>query len=106
LKTVFNKFEMTSWMNSTFMMAQHEEKKFDITKKLFSFWRLKKILKYNRFSIERTAGAPFFWSFSGKNEITCYTINKYLQKVSDMHLIPYCFAFADNIVLVSKKGII
>jgi len=103
LKRFFRKWQMSSWMNSKFMTAQHEEKKFDITKKLLSFWRLKKILEYNKFSINKTDGAPFFWSTSGKSEAICYAINNYLQKLSDMHLIPCSFAFADSIVLLSRK---
>lgn len=103
LKRYFHKFEMTSWMNSKFMMVGHEEKRYDITKKLLSFWRLKNILKHNRFSIGVTDGTPFFWSASGKGENICYAINNFMQKVSDMHVIPYSFAFADNVIIVSKK---
>ncbi len=62
LKTFFNKYKNSWWMNSWIISSGFKDVwKFKVKRRLFSYNRLKKIIKNNNFEISSSCGYPFFY---------------------------------------------
>ena len=104
LGRTFRRYEHARWMNHPLMLKGHEEKIFNINKRLNSYWRLKKILQLEEFEVLKADGAPFIWPDDKGTRHYMWRINAVCQKVADNHLFPFLFAFADNVILLTRKA--
>ena len=57
LKKYFGKYENSKWMNTKFMTKGYDHHTFDIKKRLYSYWRLKSLLKDSGFETVGACGA-------------------------------------------------
>ena len=103
LKKYFKKYEKSKWMNNKFMLKGYDLHTFDIKKRLYSYWRLKSLLKDAEFETIDASGATFIFPKNNTFKKLFTFFNVALQKASDKKLVPFLFAYADNIILSTTK---
>jgi len=99
----FEKDKDAKWMNSEFMVKGYDHHHFQIKKRLNSLWRLKKQLRDKNFVFKKGSGATFFFPRAGIFFWPVLLLDRILQKIADFKIIPYFYAFADNVLLVTRK---
>jgi ubiquinone/menaquinone biosynthesis C-methylase UbiE len=103
LKKYFERYEKSNWMNTKFMTKGYDHHTFDIKKRLYSYWRLKSLLKDSGFETKMACGATFLFPKNNAfNKISLF-FNNLLQFAADKKLVPFLFAYADNVILYTKK---
>jgi ubiquinone/menaquinone biosynthesis C-methylase UbiE len=103
LKKYFRRYEKSKWMNSKFMLKGYDLHTFDIKKRMYSYWRLKSLLKDTGFETIDVSGATFLFPKNNAFKKLSIFFNSVLQAASDRKLVPFLFAYADNIILSTKK---
>jgi ubiquinone/menaquinone biosynthesis C-methylase UbiE len=103
LKKYFGKYEKSKWMNTKFMIKGYDAHSFDIKKRMYSYWRLKSLLKNSGFETEEACGATFLFPKNNAFKKISVFFNNLLQAAADRKLVPFLFAYADNIILLTKK---
>lgn len=105
LKKYFGRYEKSKWMNTKFMTKGYDHHEFDIKKRLYSYWRLKALLRQSGFETVGASGATFFFPKENSLKKISILFNYMFQFLSDKKLIPFLFAYADNVILFTKKNI-
>ena len=103
LKKYFQKYQESRFMNNSFMIKGYDEWEFKIKKRLYSYPRLLKILSTNGFKKEKVCGATFVFPKNNFFKSTSIIWGNFIQALSDYKIIPYLFAYADNVVVLAKK---
>jgi ubiquinone/menaquinone biosynthesis C-methylase UbiE len=103
LKKYFGRYKEYKWMSSKFMTKGSETHVYDIKKRMYSYWRLKKILQNEHFKVTGKRGATFLFPKNNKFYNFFTFLDSFLQKISDMKLLPFFYSGADNIILSTKK---
>lgn len=103
LKKYFGRYKEYKWMNSKFMTKGCMTHVYNIKKRMYSYFRLKKMLQNECFKVTGKRGATFIFPKNNKFKKIFTFFDSFLQKISDMNLFPFLYGGADNIVLSSKK---
>lgn len=104
LKKYFKKYENSKIMNTNFMTKGSEELRYKIRKRLYSYRRLKNIMKYFDFKIVRKTGATFFFPKKNFFYFFWYSLDLFLQKLLDFKILGFLINFSDNIIILGKKN--
>lgn len=100
----FKRYENTKFMNSSFMVKGTDKWDYKIKKRLYSYSRLKKILKNFGYDVKNKTGATFFFPKKNIFFYLLFSIDFFLQKLLDLKIMPFLINFSDNIVILSKKN--
>ena len=102
LGSLFHRFQNSKIFRFKFVLKGHIEYKFGFRKRLFSLWRLSKILEDHNFKILKKCGSPFFYSVTGRNWRISNIFDSLFQRISDKS-IPTLSGFADNVIFLAKR---
>ena len=93
-------------MNSNFMVKGDDPWTYKIRKRLYSYFRLKKILKIFEFEILDHTNATFVFPIKGFFFKPMEIIDNFLQKMSEIRLFWYVGLFSDNVIFktINKKS--
>lgn len=99
----FNRFKDSRFFRRKFVVKGHIDYKFGFRKRLYSLWRLSKILDQHKFKVLKKDGAPFFYSSTGRYWKLSTKFDFLFQKISDKKIIPFFSGFADNVILLARR---
>ncbi len=102
LGSIFQSFQNLKFFRLKFVTKGHIEYKFGFRKRLFSIWRISKILDQHSFFVLKKSGSPFFYSTTGKYWGITKFFNSLFNLIADKRIIPFLSGFADNIVLLTN----
>ena len=103
LRKYFHKYHESSFMNSKFMTKGYDKWEFKIKKRLYSYPRLKNMLNASGFKKQKVSGATFVFPKNNLFKSFASIWGKFIQLLADSKVIPFLFAYADNIIILSKK---
>lgn len=103
LQCIFKRFENSKFMNTKFMIKGTDDWKYKIKKRMYSYGRLKKILKYFEFKEISNTGATFFFPKKNIFYWFWYSLDLLLQKLLDYKIFTFLKRFSDNIIIVAEK---
>ncbi len=103
LKIIFRRYKDSKFFKRKFVIKGHIDYEFGFKKRLFSLWRLSKILDQHKFQVIIKGGAPFIYSSTGRYWKLSTKFDYFFQKISDKKIIPFLSGFADNVILVARR---
>ena len=101
LSKFFKKYENSKFMNSGFMVKNQNKWKYKISKRLFSYSKIKNLVDKNNFETIEVLGGPFLYN-GDKNSSLKKKVNLILQRLLDDKVLPFLIRFSDNIILLCK----
>jgi len=106
LKSYFEKYKDSNFMNSKFMIKYEDQWKYKINKRLFSNKTLSKHIKNGGFNILIKTGSPYLLFHNNKilNYIFIF-FNSILEMLVNKFKLKFLINIADNIILVSRKNV-
>ena len=106
LNLIFKRYENSKFMKSNFMVKGDDPWTYKIRKRLYGYFRLKKILKQFEFETLDHTNATFILSKKGFFFKTVKIIDNFLQKISEIKLFWYVGLFSDNVIFkaINKKS--
>jgi len=89
--------------NTKFMLKHHVNLKYNIKKRKFSYFSLKKLLKNNLFNLVNKDGAYYCFSENQKMYSFNLKCDRFLKWLRDHLKIPYLYTLARSIIVIAQK---
>ena len=100
----FKYFKNSKFFNNKFMLKGHDVWKFDIKKRLYSYFSLKSLMLKNHFSTLKKDGA--YYAFSENEKFYEFNIkfDKLVKQLKQKNIFAYLFTLGRSIVILARKN--